>query len=62
MNMSYCAIENTSEDVRQLINLIIEGGDEYIEGLNQYERASIPRLLQGCRELLELLENVDSGN
>lgn len=59
MNMSYCAIENTTEDVQQLIKLIIEGGDDYIDGLNEYERASIPKLLKCCKQILELLEGLE---
>ena len=61
MNMSYCAIENTLENVLQLINLMTEE-DGYLEGLNQYERAALPRLIQACEELISLMESHDSGN
>lgn len=58
-NMSYCAIENVLQDIRQLIEFINEGKKDEV---NEYEFDSAKQLIEyELDELKELLEyNLDS--
>jgi hypothetical protein len=58
-NMSYCAIENVLQDIRQLIEFINEGKKDDV---NEYEFDSAKQLIEyELDELKELLEdNLDN--
>ena len=55
-NMSYCAAENTALAMEQLIDLVKEGGEEYIRDLSRYERTGHIDLINLCQAYLELME------
>lgn len=58
-NMSYCAFENTAEDIQQLLN-IMQGAAEDDMNLSEfiasrgseYERRAVQRVLDLCEQLL----------
>lgn len=61
-NMSYCAIENTSHALRQVIELIRDAEEdgielkEYLENVNSHERSAWDRLVDYAQEILEIAE------
>ena len=55
-NMSYCAAENTANAMEQLIDLVQEGGEEYIKDLSRYERNGHIDLINLCKAYLDLME------
>ena len=57
-NMSYCAVENTSMGLEQVLDLMQEHDTvaDWIEDLNTYEQSSLPVLVECCREILEYLD------
>jgi len=60
-NMSYCAAENTALAMEQLIDLVQEGGEEYIRDLSRYEKTGHMDLIHLCQAYLKLMEeHVDS--
>jgi hypothetical protein len=54
--MSYCAIENTADELGAIVDRIEEKGARYLKGVNQYERAAYPELLALCKRFIELDE------
>ena len=60
MNMSYCAVENTASDLRQVLNLMAEFDtiEEWVNSLNEYERDSLDSLIAYCREIASYSEEI----
>lgn len=56
-NMSYCAAENTAAALDQIVDLVSEGGEEYISNLSTYEKTGHLDLIQLCQAYLNLMEN-----
>ena len=55
-SMSYCAIENTADELGATVDRIEEKGARYLKSVNQYEREAYPRLLELCKRFVELHE------
>jgi hypothetical protein len=55
-SLSYCAIENTASALEATVGRIEDGGAGYLKSVNQYEREAYPRLLELCKEFVELHE------
>lgn len=56
-NMSYCAAENTAAALDQVVDMVSEGGEEYISNLSTYEKTGHLDLIQLCQAYLKLMEN-----
>lgn len=62
-SMSYCMWENTNTELSQLHNDMAEAMDEdnpsfkdWLASKNSDERYAVARVIQNCRELIELYE------
>jgi len=62
-SMSYCAFENTSMDIKQLIGLLEEHEgslESFIESRSSPEEARSVRLvIELCQELCDIAEDMD---
>ena len=58
-SMSYCAIENTADELGATVDRIEEKGEQYLREVNQYERAAYPSLLELCKKFIELHEKYE---
>ena len=56
-NMSYCRFENTLSDLRDCHNEMCNGRVE--ENLSKSESRSFAELIELCREIAEMYEDVD---
>lgn len=58
MNMTHCCVENTANDLRQLLDLIHEeaNGDirTFLLDTNRHERNAWPELVELCTNVFEL--------
>jgi hypothetical protein len=57
-SMSYCAFENTSLHLNQVMNMLDEALQENEPlDLNEYEKRAYNRMYEQCRKLMNLLED-----
>lgn len=57
-SMSYCAFENTSLHLDQVMNMLDEALQENEPlDLNEYEQRAYNRMYEQCRRLMDLLED-----
>ena len=63
MNMSYCAVENTAGNMRQVLELMEEFDTiaEWVESLNDYERDSLDSLIEYCRKFAGYAEEIEEA-
>jgi hypothetical protein len=68
-NMSYCAFENTSNDLQQLLNMMQEAQengmnmDEFITSRSsKYESIAVMKVLSLCNKILQLSDDMDILN
>ena len=68
-NMSYCAFENTTSDLRQCLNMLYEARDsgiglqEFIESRSSKEEGrSVERLLSLAEELIEVANMMEADD
>jgi len=63
MNMSYCAVENTAGNMRQVLELMAEFDtiEDWVEDLNEYERDSLDSLIACCREIAGYAEEIEEA-
>ena len=68
-NMSYCAFENTTSDLRQCLSMLYEAREEFM-GLREFiesrssreEGRSVERLVAIAEELIELVQMMDEDD
>ena len=63
MNMSYCAVENTAGNMRQVLELMAEFDTvaEWVDSLDEYERGSLDSLIEYCREFAGYAEEIEEA-
>jgi len=63
MNMSYCAVENTAGNMRQVLELMADFDTiaEWVESLNEYERGSLDSLIAYCREFAGYASDIEEA-
>jgi hypothetical protein len=67
-NLSYCAFENTSNALRQLINMVQEAyednmtfGDLVESRSSEYERRAVREIAELAQELIDALTDLDNN-
>ena len=68
-NLSYCAFKNTTADLRQCLNMLMEAADsgmdlrEFIESRSSREEGrSVERLVAIAEELIELVQMMEEDD
>ena len=68
MNMSYCQFENTSNDLQQCINTLVEALEDnkalydVQQQMSEYEKLGYNRLIRQCIDLLEYHDDLVRNN
>jgi len=63
MNMSYCAVENTAGNMRQVLELMADFDTiaEWVASLDEYERGSLDSLIAYCQEFAGYAEDIEQA-
>jgi len=65
-NMSYCAFENTSKDIDQLISIVEEAMEdgvsfpEFVDRMSAPEKRAFLRIHEKMSDLIDLMDNYEN--